>query len=75
MDRNDILRSIENHKSGLAPLLKAYEDLTKATKGTGEGGKDRAFTAEEFEKHTKLGADINVLNQAIGTDRAALRRW
>lgn len=73
MDRNDILRSIENHKNGLAPLLSAYQELVNSTKGKGEAGKDRAFTAEEFEKHAKLGTDINVLNQAIGTDRAALR--
>ncbi|MCW1916787.1 phage major capsid protein [Luteolibacter sp. GHJ8] len=73
MDRNDILRSIENHRTGLAPLLTAYEDLTKATKGTGEGGKDRAFTAEEWGKHEALGLDINRLNSAIATDRAALR--
>jgi HK97 family phage major capsid protein len=73
MDRNDILRSIENHKSGLAPLLSEYEDLTKATKGKGEGGKDRPFTAEEWEKHKNLGVSINQLNQAIGTDRAMLK--
>lgn len=73
MDRNDILRSIENHKSGLAPLLSAYEDLTKATKGKGEGGKDRPFTAEEWSTHEALGRDINQLNQAIATDRAMLK--
>lgn len=73
MDRNDILRSIENHKSGLAPLLTVYEDLVNSTKGKGEGGKDRAFTAEEFTKHANLGTEINVLNQAIATDRAMLK--
>ncbi|MCW1916611.1 phage major capsid protein [Luteolibacter sp. GHJ8] len=73
MDRNDILRSIENHRTGLAPLLSAYEDLTKATKGTGEGGKDRPFTAEEWSRHEALGTDINRINQAIATDRAALK--
>lgn len=73
MDRNDILRSIENHKSGLAPLLSAYEDLTKATKGKGEGGKDRPFTAEEWTQHEALGRDINQINQAIATDRAMLK--
>ncbi len=73
MDRNDILRSIENRKTELGPKLKAYEDLTKATKGTGEGGKDRAFTAEEWSQHEAIGKDINVLNQGIATDKAALR--
>jgi len=73
MDRNDILRSIENHKSALGPKLKAYEDLTNATKGKGEGGKDRPFTAEEWAQHEAIGRDINQLNQAIATDRSALK--
>jgi HK97 family phage major capsid protein len=73
MDRNDIRRSIENHKSALGPKLKAYEDLVNATKGKGEGGKDRPFTAEEWSQHEALGREINQLNQAIGTDRAALK--
>jgi HK97 family phage major capsid protein len=73
MDRNDILRSIENHRNGLAPLLTAYGELTSATKGKGEGGKDRPFTAEEWSKHENLGKEINVLNSAIATDKGMLR--
>jgi len=73
MDRNDILRSIENRKASIAPVLGEYEALIKATKGTGEGGKDRAFTAEETTKHVELGKQITALNQALATDQGMLR--
>lgn len=73
MDRNDILRSIENRKAELAPVMSEYEALIKATKGTGDGGKDRAFTAEETTKHVDLGKRINAINQAIATDKGMLR--
>lgn len=73
MDRNDILRSIENRKAELAPVIGEYEALIKATKGTGDGGKDRAFTAEETTKHVDLGKRINAINQALATEQAMLR--
>jgi hypothetical protein len=38
MDRNENLRSIENHRSGLAPLLAAYEDLAKAYQASHTNG-------------------------------------
>lgn len=73
MDRNDILRSIENRKAEVTPLLGEYEALIKSTKGTGEGGKDRPFTAEETTKHVELGKRIQAVNQAMATDRGMLR--
>lgn len=73
MDRNDILRSIENRKAELTPVIGEYEALIKATKGTGEGGKDRAFTAEETTKHVELGKRINAINSALATDKGMLR--
>lgn len=73
MDRNDILRSIENRKAEVTPILGEYQALITATKGTGEGGKDRAFTAEETAKHVALGTRINAINQGIATDKGMLR--
>lgn len=73
MDRNDILRSIENRKAELTPIIGEYEALIKSTKGTGEGGKDRAFTAEETTKHVELGKRINAVNQGLATDKGMLR--
>ena len=73
MDRNDILRSIKNRNAEVAPLLGEYEALIKSTKGTGEGGKDRPFTAEETTKHVELGKRIQAVNHAMETDRGMLR--
>ena len=73
MDRNDILRSIDNRKAEVTPILGEYEALIKSTKGTGEGGKDRAFTAEETAKHVALGGRINAINQGLATDKGMLR--
>ncbi len=73
MDRNDILRSIENRKADLTPVLGEYEALIKLTKGTGEGGKDRPFTAEETTKHVALGTRINAINQGLATDKGMLK--
>lgn len=71
MDRNDLTRRIKNAKEKLAPKLKEYEDLVK--EATDDKGVQQPFTAEQFEKHKKLGDAINALNAEILGAQAALR--
>ncbi|RYD83580.1 MAG: hypothetical protein EOP84_07705, partial [Verrucomicrobiaceae bacterium] len=69
MDRQDIIRRIAATTALITPLLGEYEALIKETKGKGEKGADRPFTAEEMTKHVALGTQIKALNSAVATDR------
>ncbi|MDB6078748.1 MAG: phage major capsid protein family [Akkermansiaceae bacterium] len=73
MDRNDLLRRIKATKDKLEPLLDAYKKLVAKTEGTGEGGANRGFNAEETAEHLKLGKEINAFNNEIMADQAMLR--
>jgi HK97 family phage major capsid protein len=70
-DRNDVLRRISASKEKLKPKLGEYQTLVDGAKN--EKGEARAFTAEETEKHVRMGAEIQALNVEIQADEAALR--
>lgn len=71
MDKQDLIRIISAKKEELKPKLAAYEDLTK--KAVDDKGQPRAFTAEEFQTHEKIGLEINQCNSEIITAQAALK--
>ena len=73
MDRQDIIRRIAATTALITPLLGEYEALIKETKGKGDNGADRPFTAEEMTKHVALGTQIKALNSAVSTDRGMLQ--
>ncbi|MEK7952777.1 phage major capsid protein [Luteolibacter soli] len=73
MDRQDIIRRIAATTALITPKLGEYEALIKETKGKGENGADRPFTAEEMTKHVTLGKEINVLNSSLSTDKGMLK--
>jgi HK97 family phage major capsid protein len=73
MDRQDLIRRIEASKAKIAPKLAEYEALINGTKGKGENGADRPFTAEEDTKRVNLGKDINAINSELATDRGMLK--
>lgn len=71
MDKNDLIRRIEAKKKELAPKLTAYQELTDGA--VDENNKPRAFTAEEFEKHERIGTEVNALNAEITVAQAMLK--
>lgn len=71
MDRNDLRRKIDELKASLQPKLNEWHALTNAAKD--DKGNPRAFTAEEFEKHTALAGDIDTLTAQIEAHRRALK--
>ncbi len=71
MDKNELIRIISAKKEELKPKLAAYEDLTK--KAVDDKGQPRAFTAEEFQLHERIGLEINQCNSEILGAKSALK--